>query len=156
MPAGRNAPPGGTQGRSASPSLSPIDSWPHGGPERLATCPSPQLVSSRVGTNFRRSGSRPDVRSGEVKWSEVAQTCPTRSDPMDCSLPDSSVHGIFQARILEWVAISFSRGSSQPRNRIRVSRIVDRRFTVWTTRGVQDQTCLIRFMCTFHPVSSPS
>ena len=37
-------------------------------------------------------------------------------DPMDCSLPGSSVHGILQARILEWVAISFSRGSSQPRN----------------------------------------
>ena len=42
--------------------------------------------------------------------SEVAQLCPTLCDPMDCSLPGSSVHGIFQARILEWVAISFSRG----------------------------------------------
>ena len=40
--------------------------------------------------------------------SEVAQSCPTLCDPMDCSLPGSSVHGIFQARILEWVAISFS------------------------------------------------
>ena len=38
---------------------------------------------------------------------EVAQSCPTLSDPMDCSLPGSSVHGIFQARVLEWVAISF-------------------------------------------------
>ena len=44
--------------------------------------------------------------------SEVAQSCPTLGDPMDCSPPGSSVHGIFQARILEWVAISFSRGSS--------------------------------------------
>ena len=44
-------------------------------------------------------------------------------DPMDCSLPDSSVHGILQARILEWVAISFSRGSSRPRDRIWVSCI---------------------------------
>ena len=42
--------------------------------------------------------------------SEVAQSCPTLCDPMDCSLPDSSVHEIFQARVLEWVAISFSRG----------------------------------------------
>ena len=44
----------------------------------------------------------------------VAQSCPTLTlcDPMDCSPPGSSVHGIFQARILEWVAISFSRGSS--------------------------------------------
>ena len=47
--------------------------------------------------------------------SEVAQSCPTLCDPMDCSLPGSSVHGIFQTRVLEWGAISFSRGSSQPR-----------------------------------------
>ena len=40
--------------------------------------------------------------------SEVSQSCPTLRDPMDCSLPDSSVHGIFQARVLEWVAIAFS------------------------------------------------
>ena len=40
--------------------------------------------------------------------SEVAQSCPTLGDPMDCSLPGSSVHGIFQARVLEWVAIAFS------------------------------------------------
>ena len=40
--------------------------------------------------------------------SEVSQPCPTLRDPMDCSLPDSSVHGIFQARVLEWVAIAFS------------------------------------------------
>ena len=44
--------------------------------------------------------------------SEVAQSCPTLGDPRDCSPPGSSVHGILQARILEWVAISFSRGSS--------------------------------------------
>ena len=48
--------------------------------------------------------------------SEVAQSCPTLCDSMDYSLPGSSVHEIFQARILEWVAISFSRGSSQPRD----------------------------------------
>ena len=47
--------------------------------------------------------------------SEVAQSCPTLCDPMDCSLPGSSVHGIFQARVLKWGAISFSRGSSRPR-----------------------------------------
>ena len=44
------------------------------------------------------------VKSG----SEVAQSCPTLSDPMDCSLPGSSIHGIFQARVLEWGAIAFS------------------------------------------------
>ena len=47
-----------------------------------------------------------------VDRSEVTQLCPTLCDPMGCSLPYSSVHGIFQARVLEWVAISFSRGSS--------------------------------------------
>ena len=40
--------------------------------------------------------------------SEAAQSCPTLSDPMDCSPPGSSIHGIFQARVLEWVAIAFS------------------------------------------------
>ena len=58
--------------------------------------------------------------------SEVAQSCPTLCDPTDCSLPGSSVHGIFQARILEWVVISFSRGSSQPRDRTQVSRTAGR------------------------------
>ena len=51
-----------------------------------------------------------------MKWSEVAQSCLTLCGPMDCSLPGISVHGIFQARILEWVATSVSRGSSQPRD----------------------------------------
>ena len=46
----------------------------------------------------------------------VAQLCPTLCDPMDCNLSGFSVHGIFQARILEWVDISFSRGFSQPRD----------------------------------------
>ena len=68
--------------------------------------------------------------------SEVAQLCLTLCDPMDCSLPGSSVHGIFQAVVPEWIAISFSRGSSRPRDRTRVSHIVDRRFTVWATREV--------------------
>ena len=51
----------------------------------------------------------------------VAQSCPTLCDPMDYSLRSSSAHGIFQVRILEWVAISSSRGSSQPRDRTHVS-----------------------------------
>ena len=51
----------------------------------------------------------------------VAQSCPTLCDSMDCSPPGSSVHGIFQARILEWVAMPYSRGSSQPRDGTQVS-----------------------------------
>ena len=46
--------------------------------------------------------------------SKVAQSCPTLSDPMDCSLPGSSIHGIFQARVLEWGAIAFSVGDGGP------------------------------------------
>ena len=53
----------------------------------------------------------------------VTKSCPTRCDPMDCSPPGSSVLGISHARILEWVAISFSRGSFQPRDWTRVSCI---------------------------------
>ena len=68
--------------------------------------------------------------------SEVAQSYLTLYDPMDCSLPGSSIMGFFQARILEWVAISFTRGSSQPRDRTWVSCIVSRDFTVWATREV--------------------
>ena len=68
--------------------------------------------------------------------SDGAQSCPTLSDPTDCSPLGSSVHEIFQARILEWVAISFSRRYSQPRDCTRVLHIVGRRFTVWATREV--------------------
>ena len=52
----------------------------------------------------------------KVKGSEVAQSCPTLQDPTDCSPPGSSVHGVLQARALEWGAMSFSRGSSRPRD----------------------------------------
>ena len=70
----------------------------------------------------------------ERKESEVAQSCPTLCDPMDCGLSGSSIDGIFQARVLEWIAISFSRGSSWPRNQTQVSCIAGRHFTVWATR----------------------
>ena len=59
----------------------------------------------------------------------VAQSCLTLCDPTDCSPADSSVHGILQARILEWGAIPFSRGSSQPRDRTHISLIAGRFFT---------------------------
>ena len=58
----------------------------------------------------------------------VTQLCLTLCDPMDCSPPGSSVRGILQAKILEWVAISFSRGSSQARDRTLFSRIVGKLF----------------------------
>ena len=66
----------------------------------------------------------------EVKWMKIAQSCLTLCDPMDCSLPGSSVHRILQARILEWVAIPFFRGSSQPWDKTQVSGIAGRFFTI--------------------------
>ena len=74
------------------------------------------------------------------KWksgSEVALSCLTLCNPLDCSPPGSSVHGIFQARILEWGAISFSRRSSRLRDWTWVSRILGRCLTIWTTREVK-------------------
>ena len=64
----------------------------------------------------------------------VAWFCPTLCDPMDYSLPGSSRHGLLQARILEWVAISFSRRSLQPRDWTQVSCVAGRFFTIWATR----------------------
>ena len=74
-----------------------------------------------------------------VKWSEVrvAQLCLTVCNPMDYR-----VHGILQARILEWVAFSFSRGSSQPRDRTRVSCIAGGFFTSWAIREAPEDTTL--------------
>ena len=62
------------------------------------------------------------------------RSCPTLCYSMDCSPPDSSVHGILQVRILEWVAIPFSRGSSWTKDQILVSCIAGRFFMVWATR----------------------
>ena len=64
----------------------------------------------------------------------AAQSCPALSNPMDCSLPGSSAHGILWARILEWITIPFSRGSSRPRNQTWVSHIAGRFFTIWAPR----------------------
>ena len=73
-----------------------------------------------------------------------AQSCPTLHDPLDCSLPSFSVHEIFQARTLEWVAIFSSRGSSQPRdlNSVScVSCIAGRFFTCWAIREAHWYCC---------------
>ena len=67
-------------------------------------------------------------------WVKVTQSCPALCDPMDCSPPGYSVHGILQARILERITILFSRGSSPPRDRTWVSRTAGGFFTIWATR----------------------
>ena len=73
----------------------------------------------------------------------VAQLCLTLCESMACSLPDSSVHGVLQARILEWVAISSSRGSSLPRDWSQVSCTAGRFFTVWATSEAQLLTYIV-------------
>ena len=73
------------------------------------------------------------------EWMKVAQSCPTLWDLTDCSPPGSSVHGMLQARIPEWVAISFSRGSSQSRYWTQVSCIAGGFFTIWATREPPDR-----------------
>ena len=75
----------------------------------------------------------------------VSQSCLILCNPMDCSPPGSSVRGNFQARILEWAATPFSRGSSRPRYCIQVSCIADRFFTIWATREAHLQGGVIKF-----------
>ena len=72
-------------------------------------------------------------------WSGlVARSCPTLCNLMDYSPPGSSIHGILQARILQWVAIPFPRGSFWPRNWTPVSYIAGKYFTIWATREAQN------------------
>ena len=68
----------------------------------------------------------------------VAQSCPTLCDPMDCSLSSSSVHGILQAKILEWVASAFSRGSSRPSDQTWVSCFANRFSTIWSWESASE------------------
>ena len=86
----------------------------------------PLLLSPSISTSMSLS----------CDWLLVTQSCPTLCHPMECSPPGSSVHGVLQARKLEWVAIPFSRETSQPRARTRVSHTAGRFFTIWTTRKV--------------------
>ena len=74
---------------------------------------------------------------------EVKSLSPALCDPVDCSQPGSSVHGILQARILEWVAIPFSRGSSWPKDQTQVSCIAGGFFTLWASREALRETILL-------------
>ena len=94
-----------------------------------------------------RGSSRPSMKV-KVKVL-VAQLCPIPCDPMDCSPTGSSVHGILQARILEWGAIPFSRESSQPRDQTRVSYTAGRFVTIWMTRvALRNSVFFIKLMIT--------
>ena len=78
---------------------------------RVRLCATPETAAHQAPPSL--GFSRQEHWSGlsfpsPMRESEVAQSCPTPSDPMDCSLPGSSIHGVFQARVLEWGAIAFS------------------------------------------------
>ena len=79
------------------------------------------------------------VYKNTERESEVAQSCLTLCDTMDCSLSGFSIHGIFQARVPEWVAISFSSGSSWPRDQTQISCTAGRWFTLSATREAPSQ-----------------
>ena len=93
-------------------------------------CPLTCLTLMRLGCNTGLSKVALRWKSeSSWKWKSCLILC----DPMDCSSPGSFVHGILQARILEWVATPFSRGSSRPRDPTLVSCTAGRFFTIWTT-----------------------
>ena len=108
-------------------------------PGDLSNCgiePS-SLMSPALAGRFFATSATWEAHIGTESESDVAQSCPTLCDPMDCSLSGSSVHGIFQAIILEWVAISFSMGSSWPRDWTQVSHIAGRH---WATIALPIRT----------------
>ena len=88
-----------------------------------------QKPKGRKNSTFFRERIQFSLKPGKCV-SAFAQSCPTLCDPVDCSLPGFSFHGILQAKILERIAISFSRGSSRPRDRTQVFCIAGRRFTI--------------------------
>ena len=84
--------------------------------------------------NFWNERNVPYIDCSGESESVVGQSCPTLCDPVDCSLLGFSLHGVLQARILEWVAMFFSRGASQPRDGTQVSCTAGRCFNLWATR----------------------
>ena len=110
--------------------------------ETQATLASESSCLGQRETSHDPEGRDPRPRSSQELFSVlllpvlclVTQSCLTVCDPMDCSPPGSSVHGILQAGILEWVAKPSFKGSSRPRNRTQVSRIAGWFFTVWASR----------------------
>ena len=114
--------PGGSEGKSSACNAGDLGSIPGSGrsPGQSKTLALGQETSP---------GTMEPVCSC-VCIAPSLHSCPTLCDPMDCSPPGSSVHGILQARMLEWVAIPFSRGSFQPRDQTQISCIADGYFTV--------------------------
>ena len=84
-------------------------------------------------------------------WGLGAQSCPDLCDPMGCRLPGFSVHGVSQARIQEWVAISFSTVSSWPKYRTPVSCISGRFFTIWAIREAHIELIIFHQIISLQP-----
>ena len=129
---------------------------------RVWLCATPQTAAHQASCPWDSPGKNTGVgchfllRCMKVKSeSEVAQSCPTLSDPMDCSLPGSSVHGIFQARVLEWGAIAFSEwDTTQPqKKKWRNSAICNNMdglggyYAKWSKSDRERQICMISFVC---------
>ena len=91
-------------------SRTPLVQWLQSGPF------SPGLSTAEISKQILRDKLRCNCITSQAELKSWSQSFPALCDPMDCSPPGSSLHGIFRAWILEWVAISFSRGSSQPRH----------------------------------------
>ena len=117
---------------------SPISSWQIDG-DTVETVAGLIFLGSKItaGGNCSHEikrrfllGRKVMTNLGEGGEGEVTQSCLTLCDPVDYSLPGISIHGILQARIQEWFTISFSRGSSRPRDQTRVSHIVGRCFNL--------------------------
>ena len=122
--------------------------FPHRGSYRITHSNLYFLLSDEFEhlDNFAKKKKKYWERQNQSRkeWSEVAQSCATLCDPMDCSLLDSSVRGIFQARVLKWVA--FSRGSSRPRDWTWVSYITGRCFTPWATGKAKKEWAILNCM----------
>ena len=129
---------GDVRGQGFIPQLGRSPGGGHGTPPQYSCLENPtdrgawRATVHRLTMSWTRLKQLACMHAKERDWSlgeqkvkmKVAQSCPTLCDPMDCI-----VHGVLQARILEWVAFPFSRGSSPPRDRTQVSGIADRFFT---------------------------
>ena len=110
---------------------------------------NPHLLHWQTGSLPLRHPGNPISREGVCVL--FTQSCPTLCNPMDCSLPGFSVRGILQARLLEWIAIPFSRGSSQPRDWTLVFCTAGRFFTIWATGKSSYQGYINNITCNWSP-----
>ena len=117
--------------------------YPHPNPQNPWLCCLPWQKELCRWPQVKRSGGGEMTLDHLDGGRLVAQSCPTLCNPMDCSSPGFSVHGILQARILEWSAMPFFRGFSRPKVQTQVSHIACRFFIIWATRDYLDRLSVI-------------